>query len=81
MYFNGMKVLESQHAVKRYQFRFPRCKSKRIAKKFRKKDSNFKTEPCVLVMDNINTMMAHPLIYKQMQTQLPKSAGPFGVYF
>ena len=43
--FGGPRVIVSAMGTsKRVQFRFPRCKSRRIHKKFKKREENFKIE-------------------------------------
>lgn len=66
MEFNGIRVIQSLHATKRVQFRFPRSKSKRIRKKFQKNEKNFRTEPTAYFMQNRNSMVVHPTIYKTL---------------
>lgn len=57
LYHNGMRVVESNHLpkFKVVQYRFPKSKSPRIKKKYRKDTSNFRQVPIppqVIVMGN-----------------------------
>ena len=81
MQFNGMNVVSSIAATERKQFRFPRCKSWRIANKYKKNDSNFKLIPCCYLMENQNAYVVHPTIYKEMERKLPRSLGRSGAFY
>ncbi len=81
MQFNGMNVVSSTNATERKQFRFPRCKSWRIAKKYRKQERNFKYIPCCYMMENQNTYVVHPTIYREMERKLPRSLGQHGAFY
>lgn len=61
--FNGMRVISSPHLprFKKAQFRFPRCKGKRVHAKWAKKDSNFKMIPfSAAYVIGGHTLVMHP---------------------
>ena len=57
-----LKILQNAYLTKTFQYRFPRCKSKRIAKKWRKDTRNFKTVPSndIWVVSESGTAICHP---------------------
>ncbi len=60
---NGMQVLAAPHLprFKTVQFRFPKTKKKRIAKKWRKDSTNFRQVPCrEMYVLNGSTLLVHP---------------------
>jgi len=54
------RLIKSRFLTKSVQARFPRCASKRIAKKWRKNPKNFKTIPSPDVFMTPWGMIAHP---------------------
>ncbi len=60
MEYMGMQIIESTLAVSTRQYRKPRCKSKRIAKKWKGRNSNYKTEPAIFIVGG--KYLAHPVI-------------------
>jgi hypothetical protein len=81
MQFNGMNVVSSVAATERKQFRFPRCKSWRIAKKYRKQENNHRYIPCCYMLATQRTYVVHPSIYKEMERKLPLSLGQHGAFY
>lgn len=71
----GMPVHISNEAYTRRQFRFPKTRKKRILKKFRKNEENWKTEYQRYILDNSATgrpgagklMVVHPVVYAQIK--------------
>jgi hypothetical protein len=62
----GMKVFTSPYAVERKQYRFPRCKKARIAKKWRQQDRNYRELPTAYLARG-NQIIAHPAIYEKIK--------------
>lgn len=70
----GMPVHISDQAYIRRQFRFPKTKRKRIRKKFRVNQENWKTEyqcyifdPAAAGMPGGKRMVVHPEMYAQIK--------------
>lgn len=72
-----MKLLENKLLVRTIQYKFPRCKSKRIAKKWKKNKKNYK-----LVPDEESVyitpfgMMCHPNMAKRLKEELQLLGDP-----
>jgi hypothetical protein len=64
-------VVTTAGTTKQTQFRFPRCKSKRIRNKWMKNKENFKVEyVCLLYRDptsSIETIIIHPVVEQQIK--------------
>lgn len=60
-------IIESPHMVKCVQFRFPRCKSRRIARKWNKRPSNFRTVPMDHVYITSMGIIAHPGVARRIR--------------
>jgi len=68
----GMKVLQNSFLIEDVQFRFPRCKSKRIAKKWKKDKKNYKTIARREAYISGNNMYIHPETYAILKKELEK---------
>ena len=73
--FGGIRIVENHNMVKRVQFRFPRSKSKRIAKKFRKNTANYRTEPDrkILHMPGLGVIVCHPSVAAQLRAEIRRA--------
>ena len=65
----GIPVFVDEHCTVNKQFRFPRCKSHRIHKKFKKNPSNYKTYPSMF--QTHQCIICHPSIYTKFKEDLP----------
>jgi hypothetical protein len=63
-------ILPHKYMSKIIQYRFPRCKSKRIANKWKKDKRNFKEVPRSDVLIFGQYIYAHPSIADQLTKQL-----------
>jgi len=63
---SGMKVIQSPYATEKRQFRFPRTQKKRIMKKWRKQERNYKHLPCMYINKIGGTLIVHPEIYNRL---------------
>jgi hypothetical protein len=64
------RLIESSFLTKSVQARFPRCKSRRIANKWRKNPKNFKTIPSTDVFVTPWGMIAHPETIRELEGML-----------
>lgn len=69
MNISGIKVQTNPLLVESFQCRFPRSKSKRIVKKWRKDARNWKTVPSkkVLHFAQTNTIICHPSLLPALE--------------
>ncbi len=58
--------------VSRIQIRFPRSKRKRIKKKWKKQEKNFRIDHKPAIYKTPAGFICHPIIYQQLQEQLKK---------
>ena len=63
-----MKIIATQFAVKRVQFRFPRTKKKRIRAKWAKREGNVRYQPQAFKLGG--TLYVHPSQYAQLKREL-----------
>lgn len=66
----NMRIIESDKLIDRYQFRFPRCKSKRIRRKWAKIAGNFKERPSSKVFMTSQGMVCHTDMARAMREAL-----------
>jgi len=66
----GIPLYESIYAVNLKQVKFPRCKSKRILKKFKKCDSNFKRTPSMY--RGPQGIICHPSLIPRIESHLKR---------
>jgi len=65
----GLKIIENPHITMSKQFRFPRCKSKRIAKKYKKQTKNFKMVPDTITVYRIGmNIICHPALAARLRS-------------
>lgn len=67
-----LKIIQNAYLTRTFQHRFPRCKSKRIAKKWRKNPRNFRTVPSndIFVMPGSGTAVCHPDTARRVVEQM-----------
>lgn len=63
-------IIESHAMVKSVQFRFPKCKSKRIARKWANDSRNWKQAPMQHVYMTPMVIFAHPEVARRMRKEL-----------
>jgi hypothetical protein len=68
--FGGMKVIVSNYLQKSIQFRFPKSKTKRIRKKWRKRKENYKFIPMGPYIMNGNTIICSPNDAEKLKEQI-----------
>jgi hypothetical protein len=61
----GIRVVVSEAAMQKTQFRFPRSKRKRIRKKWAKRDCNYKYTPGAYMIEG-NMLVCHPVVHAQL---------------
>lgn len=66
---DGIKVISSIYCATREQYRFPRSKKKRIQKKWRKDQRNWREQPAMYMIGG-KDILAHPEIVRKLQHQL-----------
>ena len=65
----GIKIIASTLCMTRQQYRFPRSKKKRMQKKWRKDQSNWREQPAMYMIGN-GDVVAHPEIVRKIQHQI-----------
>lgn len=68
----GIKIIENHNLVKRVQFKFPKSKRKRIRKKFKKDQVNYRNEPdrTLYHMPNLRQIVCHPVVAAEIRRKV-----------
>ena len=68
---NGIKLFENPNLTKSIQFRFPRCKSKRIRRKWAKRSKNLKDIPDITTFYKTPWgIIGHPILIEKLKRHL-----------
>lgn len=70
--FAGLKCIESIYCVKRWQFRFPHSKKKRIRAKWSKRNENWKSLPDPQFYQIGDTLVGHPQTFEALRQVVEK---------
>jgi len=67
---HGFEVIESKTLVIKYQYRFPKSKRRRIRKKWKKNQNNWRTKPDPQVYILNNKLICHPEMAEKLRKQM-----------
>jgi len=65
--YGGFKIIESKTLIIRYQYRFPKSKRRRIRKKWKKDQTNWKTKPDPQYYFLNNQIICHPIMAEKLR--------------